>query len=74
MPLDEGVPPWWQSGMGERRKLHLEIASRAYQVTSTALTLRGEEERIYCVSLLPAARALDATDSTRILRFSGQRP
>ena len=74
LPTAEGAPPWWESGMGERRKMHLEIAARTYQVTSSALTLRGEEERIYCVSLLPAARALEATDSTRILQFSGQRP
>jgi PAS domain-containing protein len=53
--------PWWESGLTRRRKMHIEIDSRIYEVTSTEIVLPGEAQRLYSVSLLPVARA-DAAD------------
>jgi len=53
--------PWWESGLTRRRKMHIEIDSRVYEVTSTEIVLPGEAQRLYSVSLLPVARA-DAAD------------
>jgi PAS domain-containing protein len=52
---------WWEPGLTGRRKMHLEIGPRIYQVTTSAVTLAGEEEHIFSVSFLPVARA-GATD------------
>jgi PAS domain-containing protein len=48
---------WWEPGLTGRRKMHLEIGPRIYQVTSSAVALAGEEERIFAVSFLPVAKA-----------------
>jgi PAS domain-containing protein len=48
---------WWEPGLTGRRKMHLRILPRIFQVTSTAVALPGEEERIVVVSFLPVARA-----------------
>jgi PAS domain-containing protein len=48
---------WWEPGLTGRRKMHIEIGPRIYQVTSSAITLAGEEERIFTVSFLPVAKA-----------------
>lgn len=56
--------PWWESGLNRRRKMHIEIDSRIYEVTSSEVALPGEIQRLYSVSLLPVARA-DATDGSR---------
>jgi hypothetical protein len=48
---------WWEPGLSNRRKMHIEIDQRVYQVTSSATTLAGEPERIFTVSVLPVARS-----------------
>ncbi len=48
--------PWWEPGLTRRRKMHIEIDSRIYEVTSSEIALPGEEQRLYSVSLLPVAR------------------
>jgi PAS domain-containing protein len=48
---------WWEPGLTGRRKMHIEIGSRLYQVTSCAIALAGEEERMFTVSFLPVAKA-----------------
>jgi len=48
--------PWWEPGLTGRRKLHVEIGPRVFQVTSSAVALGGEEERLFTVSFLPVAR------------------
>lgn len=55
-PPDSGLP-WWEPGLTGRRKMHIEIGSRLYQVTCSAIALGGEEERIFTASFLPVARA-----------------
>jgi PAS domain-containing protein len=47
---------WWEPGLSNRRKVHIEIDQRIYQVTSSATTLAGERERIFTVSILPVAK------------------
>jgi hypothetical protein len=48
---------WWEPGLSGRRKMHMRIAPRIYQVTSSAVTLPGEDERIFVVAFLPVVRA-----------------
>jgi len=56
--LSQGNPGqlWWEPGLTDRRKAHIEIGQRIYQVTSSAITLEGEQERIFTVTVLPVAR------------------
>ncbi len=55
-----GMPArWWEPGLTGRRKMHVEIAPRIYQVTTSALPLPGEDEQLYVVTFLPVARAAD---------------
>jgi PAS domain-containing protein len=67
---------WWEPGLSNRRKMHIEIDQRIYQVTSSATTLAGERERIFTVSVLPVAKGgtgdtleLSATSITGSLRL-----
>jgi hypothetical protein len=53
----EAPARWWEPGLTGRRKMHIEIGPRIYQVTSSAISLTGEEERIFTVAFLPVARA-----------------
>jgi PAS domain-containing protein len=50
-------PRWWEPGLTGRRKMHLRLLPRIFQVTSTAISVPGEEERIVVVAFLPVARA-----------------
>jgi len=67
---------WWEPGLTGRRKMHIEIGPRIYQVTSSAISLAGEEERIFTVAFLPVARAGTAdpfaTGSTMVTTTLGQ--
>jgi hypothetical protein len=56
LPAASAGLPWWEPGLTGRRKLHVEIGPRVFQVTSTAVALGGEEEQIFTVSFLPVAR------------------
>jgi len=59
---------WWEPGITRRRKMHIEIGSRIYEVTSSEVALPDEEQRLYSVSLLPVARAeLVGTDANRLV-------
>lgn len=59
-----GLPPrWWEPGLTGRRKMHIEIGPRVYQVTCSATPLPGEDERLYTVALLPMGRAAIAERS-----------
>jgi hypothetical protein len=68
---------WWDPGVAGRRKRHIEMAPWVYQVTSAAVALPAEEERMYAVAFLPVAKAeaanqvataIAAVDSTLILK------
>lgn len=56
---DSGVR-WWDPGIAGRRKMHVQIGPRIYQITSSAIAPAGEEERIFTVALLPVASAAAA--------------
>ena len=51
-----GGQRWWEPGLTKRRKMHIEIGQRIYQVASSAITMEGEQERIFAVSVLPVAK------------------
>jgi PAS domain-containing protein len=71
----DAPPRWWEPGLTGRRKMHIEIGPRIYQVTSSAVSLAGEEERIFTVAFLPVARAGTAdpfaTSSTMVTTTLG---
>jgi PAS domain-containing protein len=60
LPQADAELRWWEPGLTGRRKMHMQIGPRIYQVTSSAVTLAGEEERIFTVSFLPVAQAGNA--------------
>ena len=53
----EAPPRWWDPGLAGRRKMHVRIVPRLFQVTCTAVALPGEEERLCVIAFLPIARA-----------------
>jgi hypothetical protein len=71
-----GMPPrWWEPGLTGRRKMHIELGPRVYQVTCSASPLPGEDERLYVIAFMPMARAAngdrsDLTGNTSIADVS----
>lgn len=55
VPEAGGGVAWWDPGMSRRKKMHLTVARRVYQVTATAVALPGEEERLYVVAFAPTS-------------------
>jgi PAS domain-containing protein len=53
----DAPPRWWEPGLAGRRKMHVRILPRLFQVTSTAVALPGEQERLCVIAFLPVARA-----------------
>ncbi|HWF99835.1 MAG TPA: hypothetical protein VN691_11630 [Steroidobacteraceae bacterium] len=53
----ESPPRWWEPGLTGRRKMHVRILPRVFQVTSTSIALPGEDERLCVIAFLPVARA-----------------
>ena len=53
---------WWDPGMSRVKKMHLTVTRRMYRVTATAITLPGEEERLYVVAFVPATSAGTGAD------------
>ncbi len=70
LSLSEAPVRWWEPGLTGRRKMHIEIGPRIYQVTCSAAPLPGEEEQLYIVAFLPMARAAgDRTGGTGTARI-----
>jgi len=46
---------WWDPGMSRCRKMHLSVRRRVYQVTTTAIALPGEEERLCSLAFVPTS-------------------
>jgi PAS domain-containing protein len=63
LPQPEREARWWAPGFSGRRKMHLTIAHRAYLLTSSAVALPGEDERLYVLAFVPAAQAATADQS-----------
>jgi hypothetical protein len=73
LPLGETAVRWWDPGLGGRRKAHVTVMQRVYQLTCSAVALPGEDERLYVVAFVPAelvaaADQEDATLTTRVRR------
>jgi hypothetical protein len=68
----DAPPRWWEQGLVGRRKMHLRILPRVFQVTSSVVAVPGEEERIHIVAFLPVARAdsLDPSQTGLVLTRS----
>ncbi len=63
LPQAEGR--WWDPGLSGRRKSHVTVMQRVYQLTCSAVALPGEDERLYVVAFIPAAQVAPADqDST----------
>ncbi len=58
---------WWDAGLAGRRRMHVEIGPRVYQLTVSSITLPGEEERLHVIGFLPVARAGNGTGEYRTL-------
>lgn len=59
-----GSVNWWEPSLAGRMKMQAQIRQRHYQVTSSALALPGEEERIYVVAFRPLPRGATVDRST----------
>ena len=51
---------WWDPGLSGRRKMHVSVRQRVYQLTCSAIALPGEDERLYVVALVPATQVAAA--------------
>jgi PAS domain-containing protein len=74
LPQEERQPRWWDPGLVGRRKVHVTIRQRVYQLTSSAVPLPGEDERLYVVSFLPASRVAAASEQSGTYTTLVQRP
>jgi PAS domain-containing protein len=63
LPQSDPGLRWWEPGLTGRRKMHMQIGSRIYQLTTSAIPLPGEEASIFAVSFLPVASGVTADPS-----------
>jgi PAS domain-containing protein len=61
---------WWESQIAGRRRMHVEIGPRLFQVTLSTLALPGEEERVHIIAFLPVARGTGEQSSSGTTRVS----
>ena len=54
---------WWDPGLSGRRKMHVTVMRRVYQVTTSSVALPGEDARLYVIAFLPVARIAAADQS-----------
>jgi len=64
VPQFDSGTRWWDPGLGGRRKMHVTVMRRVYQVTTSAVALPGEDARLYVIAFLPAARVAAADQSS----------
>jgi PAS domain-containing protein len=74
LPQEEPQPRWWDPGLVGRRKAHVTIRQRVYQLTSSAVPLPGEDERLYVIAFLPATRVAAASEQSGTYTTLVQRP
>lgn len=60
LPQSDPDLRWWEPGLTGRRKMHMQIGSRIYQLATSAIRLPGEEASIFAVSFLPVASGVPA--------------
>ena len=54
---------WWDPGLSGRRKVHVTVMRRVYQVTTSSVALLGEDRRLYVVAFLPVTQVATAEES-----------
>jgi hypothetical protein len=66
LPEASAAATWWDPGLGGRRKAHVTVLQRVYQLTCSAVALPGEDERLFVAAFVPAAlvAAADQEDAT----------
>jgi PAS domain-containing protein len=74
LPEADPQSRWWDPGLTGRRKLHVSIMQRIYQLTSSTVTLPGEDERLYVVAFVPVARTAEAEQGATPLTMRIPRP
>jgi PAS domain-containing protein len=74
LPQAPPEPRWWDPGLSGRRKAHVTVMQRVYQVTCSAIALPGEDERLYTVAFVPAARVAAADQDGAALTTVARRP
>jgi PAS domain-containing protein len=60
--VDSGAR-WWDPGLSGRRKMHVTVMRRVYQLTTSSVPLPGEDARLYVIAFLPVARVAAADQS-----------
>jgi PAS domain-containing protein len=72
LALPGAAEQWWAPGLTGRRKMHVEITPRTYQVTTSVLQLPGEDAHLYVATFLPVARP--AVNEHTVLQATTQTP
>src|SRR6266403_4473366 len=54
---------WWDPGLSGRRKMHVTVMRRVYQLTTSSVPLPGEDAKLFVVAFLPVARVAAADQS-----------
>jgi PAS domain-containing protein len=65
LPQFESGTRWWDPGLSGRRKMHVTVMRRVYQLTTSSVPLPGEDARLYVIAFLPVARVA-AADQTPV--------
>ena len=73
VPQPDAQARWWDPGLSGRRKMHLTLMNRVYQVTSSTVVLPGEDARLYVLAFLPAAQVAAADQTSTTLTSLGRR-
>jgi PAS domain-containing protein len=74
LPQAEPEARWWDPGLSGRRKSHMTVMQRVYQLTCSAVTLPGEDERLYVVALVPAGQVATAEQDGTAFTNRARRP
>jgi len=65
LPQPEREARWWEPGLSGRRKMHVTIRQRVYQMTASSVALSGEREQLFVLGFIPAAQVAAADQSGR---------
>jgi len=60
LPQFDAGTRWWDPGLSGRRKMHVTVMRRVYQLTTSSVPLPGEDARLYVIAFLPVARVAAA--------------
>ncbi len=74
--LPQPVPEarWWDPGLSGRRKAHVTVMQRVYQLTCSAVALPGEDERLCVVAFVPVGQVATADQDGAVFTTRARRP